>query len=227
MGMATVKFHNKNVITAIRTSILACMRLLCFSLLVIPISWSQDQTYNPNYFYFINGSALGGWGLTLGDKGNWVMPVQADVADSADKQITLMRADYQQSGDALHLKWSRSKGKGQFAMYGAPIDISKLENTAALTMEVKVIKKPKSTVSIAMDCGYPCRGEMNIQKMFRGLDIGKWTTFPIPLNCFSTRGADLSKINSPIIIASDDQFELQIANIRLELLPEGTPTCAN
>jgi hypothetical protein len=225
--MATAKFHNENVITSSRSFILAWIRLLSISFLIIPVSWSQDQALNPHYFYFMNGAAIGGWGLTLGDKENWVMQVQADVADSADKQIKLSRADYQQSGDALNLTWSRSKGKGQFALYGAPIDISQLENTAALTMEVKVIKKPKSTVSIGMDCGYPCRGEMNIQKMFRGLDIGKWTTFPIPLNCFSTRGADLTKINSPIIIASDDQFELQIANIRLELLPAGTPTCAN
>lgn len=187
---------------------------------------AQDKALNANYFYFFDGKVIGGWGLTLGDQGNWVMPVQSDSAQSADKQIEITRADYQQSGDALHLKWSRNKGKGQFAIYGAPVDLSHLENKAALTMEIKIIKKPKTGVTIGMDCGYPCRGELGIHKMLRDMNTDEWILFPIPINCFSTNGADLSKVNSPIILASDGVFEIEIANIRLELLPEGAPTCA-
>ena len=199
---------------------LACL------LLSTPSTMAQQKALNANYFYFFDGKVVGGWGLTLGDQGNWVMPVQSDSAQSVDKQIEIRRADYQHSGDALHLKWSRNKGKGQFAIYGAPVDLSKLENKAALTMEIRIIKKPKTGVTIGMDCGYPCRGELGIHKMLRDMNSDEWILFPIPLNCFSTNGADLSKINSPIILASDGVFEIEIANIRLELLPEGAPTCA-
>lgn len=186
----------------------------------------QSKELNANYFYFFDGKPIAGWGLTLGDEANWVLPVNDDVKVSAGKQIEISRADYKGSGDALNLKWSRSKGKGQFAIYGSPINLTQLENRAALTMEIKIIRKPKTSVSIGMDCGYPCRGEMNIHKMLREMKIDEWIMFPIPINCFAIKGADLSKINSPILIASEGQFELQIANIRLELLPEGAPTCA-
>jgi beta-glucosidase len=186
----------------------------------------QSKELNANYFYFFDGKPIGGWGLTLGDEANWVLPVNGDVMVSAGKQIEFSRADYKGSGDAIHLKWSRAKGKGQFAIYGSPINLIQLENRAALTMEIKIIKKPKASVSIGMDCGYPCRGEVNIHKMLREMKTDEWIMFPIPINCFAVKGADLSKVNSPILIASEGQFELQIANIRLELLPEGAPTCA-
>ena len=187
---------------------------------------AEQESLNPNYFYFFNGKTVGNWGLTLGDQGNWAMPVQQNQQESADKQLEISRADYQQKDDAINLKWSRAKGTGQFAIFGAPIDLSQLENVAALTMEIKLIKKPKAGVTLAMDCGYPCRGEISIHKMLREMKTNQWTLFPIPINCFSTKGADLSKIVSPILLASEAPLEIQIANVRLELLPEGAPTCA-
>jgi hypothetical protein len=199
---------------------------LTIALLLLVSVVVQSKEFNANYFYFFDGKPIGGWGLTLGDEANWVLPVNDDVMVSAGKQIEISRADYKGSGDALNLKWSRSKGKGQFAIYGSAINLTQLENKAALTMEIKIIRKPKTSVSIGMDCGYPCRGEMNIHKMLRDMKTDEWIMFPIPINCFAVKGADLSKINSPILITSEGQFELQIADIRLELLPEGAPTCA-
>jgi hypothetical protein len=199
---------------------------LTIALLLLVSVVVQSKEFNANYFYFFDGKPIAGWGLTLGDEANWVLPVNDDVMVSAGKQIEISRADYKGSGDALNLKWSRSKGKGQFAIYGSAINLTQLENKAALTMEIKIIRKPKTSVSIGMDCGYPCRGEMNIHKMLRDMKTDEWIMFPIPINCFAVKGADLSKINSPILITSEGQFELQIANIRLELLPEGAPTCA-
>lgn len=204
-----------------RAAVGLTIALLCQVSVVV-----QSKELNAHYFYFFDGKPIAGWGLTLGDEANWVLPVNDDVKVSAGKQIEISRADYMGSGDALNLKWSRSKGKGQFAIYGSPINLTQLENRAALTMEIKIIRKPKASVSIGMDCGYPCRGEMNIHKMLREMKTDEWIMFPIPINCFAIKGADLSKINSPILIASEGQFELQIANIRLELLPEGAPTCA-
>jgi hypothetical protein len=198
-----------------------------FAMSLLPLAMLvQAKELNANYFYFFDGKPVGGWGLTLGDQGNWVLAVTDTSMNSADKQVAISRADYKSNGDAINLKWSRSKGKGQFAIYGSPIDLSKLENKVALTMEIKIIKKPKTSVTIGMDCGYPCRGELNIHQMLRDMKTDEWILFPIPLNCFSTKGADLSKVNSPFMIASEGQLELQIANIRLELLPEGAPTCA-
>ena len=190
-------------------------------------SLAQNSDLNPDFFYFFNGKTQGNWQIILGDEDNYMLPVTSDNAESAGKRMSLSRADYQAAGDALNLKWSRKKGRASFALYGANVDLSALENKAALTFELKVLKKPKGTVSLGMDCGYPCRGEMNIQKMLRDFEVDKWVTFPIPINCFKAKGLDLSKVNAPILLSADQPFEIEIANIRLELLPEGAPTCAS
>lgn len=188
---------------------------------------ANEQKLNSNYFYFFNGNTVGAWSLVLGDQDNWMLPVNTPNAESEGKQIELSRTDYKDKGDALNLKWSRKKGQGNFAIYGPPVDLSALENRAALTMEIMIKRKPKGSVSLGMDCGYPCRGEITIHGMLRKLDIDKWTTFPIPINCFSANGLNVSKINAAFMLSADKPFEVQIANIRLELLPEGSPTCAS
>ena len=190
-------------------------------------SLAQHTDLNPDFFYFFNGKTQGNWQIILGDEDNYMLPVTSDNGESAGKRMSLSRTDYQATGDALNLKWSRKKGRASFALYGANVDLSALENKAALTFELKVLKKPKGTVSLGMDCGYPCRGEMNIQKMLRDFEVDKWVTFPIPINCFKAKGLDLSKVNAPILLSADQPFEIEIANIRLELLPEGAPTCAS
>ncbi|MDN4503489.1 putative glycoside hydrolase [Alteromonadaceae bacterium BrNp21-10] len=209
------------------TSSIAILKWLIASLLLLNSSQliAQDQL-NSQYFYFMNGNTVGGWGLTLGDKQNWVLPVANKDAVSADKQLTISTSTYKTDGDAINLKWSRKKGKGQFAIYGSAVDLSEVAHRIAITMEIKVITKPKKSVTLGMDCGYPCRGEMHIQDMLRQLPKDEWILFPIPLDCFTTKGLDASKINAPFILASDGRFEADIANIRMELLPEGSPTCA-
>lgn len=197
------------------------------NLTLISHAQTQDHQLNADYFYFFNGQTLGSWGLTLGDASNWVLAVSGLQGESKDNQIVMSPATYKTTDDAINLKWSRKKGKGQFAIYGPPIDLTNIEHRAALTMEVKVITKPKKGVSIGVDCGYPCRGELQVHKMFRELEKDKWITVPIPLDCFSAKGLDVSKINAPIIIASEGKFEIELANIRMELLPEGTKTCGS
>jgi hypothetical protein len=204
--------------------------LAACSVLLVPVhaqNNAQDKTLNPNYFYFFNGATIGNWGLILGDQDNWMLSVTGSSAESAGKQIELSRTDYKGQGDALHLKWSRKKGLGNFAIYGPPIDLSALESRAALTMEIKVKKRPKGTVSLGMDCAYPCRGEITIHNMLRKFELDEWTTFPVPINCFSANGLDVSNINAAMMLVADQPFEVEIANIRLELLPEGSPTCAS
>lgn len=204
-----------------------CAAASCFSSALLAQNSAQNKTYNANYFYFFNGFTIGQWGMILGDEDNWMLPVSGDAEQSAGKRLALSRAKYHTQNDALNLKWSRKKGQASFALYGPPIDLSTLENQAALTLEIKVIKRPKGYVSIGMDCGYPCRGDMKIHKMLRDFPLDEWTTLPIPINCFSNAGLDLSKINAAFMLSADQPFEVEIANIRLELLPEGAPSCAS
>lgn len=191
-----------------------------------PVAVKKKKSINTDYVYFRGGKALGSWGVTLGDEGNWSLRLKSNTGESTNKQLKSAPATYKVANDALNLKWARKKGKGQFALYGQPIDLSKVENIAALTMEVKVIKRPKKSVQLGMDCGYPCRGEINVHKMFRELPKDEWVTFPIPVNCFVAQGLDTSKINGSLLIATDGKFEIEIADVRIERLPKDAPSCA-
>lgn len=184
-----------------------------------------NNKVNPDFVYFYNGKTYGSWGLSLGDQANWMLAAKGLNAQSQDGQVTMTPATYKQANDAVNLKWSRKKGKGQFAIYGNTINLQAIEHNAALTMEIKVINKPKAGVTLGMDCGYPCRSEIHIHKTLRAFPKNQWQTFPIPLNCFSSKGLDVTNINGAFILATEKQFEVEIANVRMELLPEGTPTC--
>lgn len=190
-----------------------------------PQEVNQPAKVNTDMVYFYQGKTYGSWGLSLGDNDNWVLPATGLSATSAANQLTMTPAIYKKGNDAINLKWSRKKGKGQFAIYGSEIDLTNVEHRAALTMEIKVLNKPKKGVTIGMDCGYPCRSEIYIHKTLRELPKGKWQTFPIPLDCFSAKGLDVSKINGVFVLATEGKFEVELANIRMALLPEGAPTC--
>lgn len=187
---------------------------------------ANNTDLNPNHSYFVDGQTVGSWGVVLSDENNWMLHVKEKEGASAGSRVKMTRADYKGKDDAISLKWGRKKGKASFSLYGPAIDLSSLADRAALTMEIKVKKKPKGGVTIGMDCGYPCRAELNIQKTLRQLKIGEWTTYPIPINCFAAQGLDLKKINAIFMLSTDKPFEAQVANIRLELLPVGAPTCA-
>ena len=53
-----------------------------------------------------------------------------------------------------------------------------------------------------------------------------WTTFPIPLNCFTKEGLDIKKVSGPVNISTEGRLGLTITNIRLQKLPEGEKGCA-
>ncbi|MCF2948764.1 hypothetical protein L0668_11650 [Paraglaciecola aquimarina] len=188
-------------------------------------TFANEQNLNSKYSYFVDGEPVGNWAVVLSDEDNWMLSVPEKEGVSAGNRLKMTRTAYKEKDDAVALKWGRKKGKASFSLYGPAIDLSELANRSALTMEIKVKKKPKGTVSLGMDCGYPCRGELNIQKTLRQLKISEWTTYPIPIDCFAAKGLDLRKINAIFMLSTDKPFEAQVANIRLELLPEGAPTC--
>jgi hypothetical protein len=183
---------------------------------------------NPNFNYMAEGSTVSGWGIQLGDPDNWSTPVDASrKAKSASGKISIEPIDFKATGDALKISWSPRKAvKGVFAISGAAIDLSKFENEGAIVFDMKMDMKPDKDVTFGMDCGYPCRSEMHVSPMLKDLKKDEWTTFPIPLNCFTKEGLDIKKVNGPVVISTDGRLGLTITNVRLQKLPEGEKGCA-
>ncbi|HOY23028.1 MAG TPA: putative glycoside hydrolase [Cellvibrio sp.] len=183
---------------------------------------------NPNFNYMSEGNAVSGWGIQLGDPENWSTSVEASrKSKSATGKLSIEPIDFQATGDALKLSWSPRKAvKGVFSIYGTAIDLSKFENEGAIVFDMKMDMKPDKDVTFGMDCSYPCRSEIHVSRMLKDLKKDEWTTFPIPLNCFTKEGLDIKKVNGPVVISTEGRLGLTITNIRLQKLPEGEKGCA-
>ena len=181
---------------------------------------------NPDFFYFINGELIGERGITLGDPGKWGLSIEGIEGKSATGKIRVEPEDFQHKDDAMRVTWSRSNVKGELAIMGPPINIQVYKDQAALTFDVNVHTRPRESVKVAMDCGYPCRAEFEIGMTLRKLKRNTWTALPIPLNCLNSSNFDLSKINGVFLISTSGRLDMSIANIRLESLPEGSQGCS-
>jgi hypothetical protein len=184
------------------------------------------QSYNPKIHYFMKGETIGGRGFQLGDPSDWSVGLEGKNGQSASGKLTVSPENYEAENDALKLVWNKKNNSASITLYGPEVDLSSVKDLVALSVDIKVDKRPTSKVNIVMDCGYPCRAEVRIDKQLRKMKTGEWTTFPVPLNCFESDNFDLTKINGPFSLSTAGKLEVSIANIRMLALPEGELGCA-
>lgn len=200
--------------------------LSCAGLGLLMASSVHAQNLNPNYFYMVKGELISR-NISLGDPSNWSTSLPGREGKSAGGKVEVAPIDFKAKGDAIQIKWAKNKNvQGNFSLYGNPVDLSKYKDAAALTIDMRVDVKPDKNVNIGLDCGYPCRADLSINRMIKQMPKGEWFSLPLPLNCFKSDNFDLSKINGPFSIATDGKFTVSITNIRLEKLPEGDNGCA-
>jgi Galactose-binding domain-like len=190
------------------------------------LSIQADDQINPNHIYLYKGQTTGYRNITLGDPKNWSVSITNRTGESADKAISISPVDFKNSGDAIQLTWNKSV-QGNFAIYGNPIDLSAFKDQVYLTIDMRIDEKPKGDVKIGMDCGYPCRADLHIKKMIKGMKLGEWFSLPLPLNCLKGDNFDLSKINGPFTISTSAPFTLSITNVRLEKMPTDDKGCSD
>jgi beta-glucosidase len=82
-----------------------------------------------------------------------------------------------------------------------------------------------SVVSLGMECGAGCRGSLPIQSALSTVTAGQWGHVKVPLNCFVTAGADMSRITAPFVVQTNGRGTLSVANIRLETGADGAIAC--
>lgn len=214
-----------NSIRKVNSIIVAIIVAITTSLCPPSIYAEAELTLNPNFFYFVGGKVIGPRGITLGDPKKWGISVNNLRGESASGKIKIQPENFQSEGDAINIQWSKKKTPGELAIYGAPTNLTAFKDAAALTFDIKVNKRPKKSVTVGMDCEYPCRAEYEIGKQIRKFKKGVWTSFPIPLNCLKSSNFDLSKINGVFRISSSGKLDISLANIRLEKLPKGSKSC--
>ena len=82
-------------------------------------------------------------------------------------------------------------------------------------MEFMINKHPRGSVTQRMDCGWPCRGEIDVTEFYKSIPLRQRSKVGISLSCFKKMGVDMEKITSPLVLVSKDEFEITFSDVRV------------
>ena len=167
-----------------------------------------------------SGSNDSPWQLYLGSSSNWMVWVEGPETTSfKSKVVTVRTIDNVATADAVQAEWKGGLGQ-VYWQQSDPQDYRELaEQGGALSMVIRVDKKPKKSVDIKMDCGYPCAGSLNMTKLLKAVPQDTWFRISLKLSCFEDAGANLGHILSPLVVATKGAFELSISSVELLAQP--------
>ena len=156
------------------------------------------------------------WQLYLGSSSNWMVPVQgSETTSHKSKVVTVRKIDNVATADAIQAEWKGGLGQ-VYWQQSDPKDYRELaEQGGALSMVIRIDKKPKKSVDLKMDCGYPCAGSLNMTKLFKAVPLDTWFRISLKLSCFEEAGANLGNILAPLVVATKGSFKLSISDVAL------------
>ena len=76
-----------------------------------------------------------------------------------------------------------------------------------------------------MGCGASCAGDLDLTATLAALPVGEWQTVRIRLRCFADAGADMTKIDTPFLIATAGELALAFSDVKLASSAEGAAPC--
>lgn len=163
------------------------------------------------------------WTLFIGDDFNWAVEVGSTGATSGRGELSLTVVDRKVQEDARRIEFT---GKGEhlsqvYFQFEEPVNMRQLEMAdGALSFDMRLIKKPSQRVTLRMDCGYPCSGEMDITSVLETAAQAEWQKLSFPMKCFAQLGVDSTKINTPFLLATTGELALEISEVVLAETPE-------
>ena len=84
-----------------------------------------------------------------------------------------------------------------------------------MSIVMRVDKKPRKSVDLKMDCGYPCAGSLDMTKLLKSVPENQWFRISLKLSCFEQAGANLGHIIAPLVVATTGAFTMSISDVRL------------
>ena len=206
--MKKLSVFNSNDKAPVRLSSLVLAVLLMFA-----VNAQADEV-------IFSGTGTSDWQLFLGSSSNWsVWFVPPETTTHKSKVVTVRTIDNVATADALQAEWKGGLGQIYWQKTD-PQDYRELaEQGGALSMVIRIDKKPKKSVDVKMDCGYPCAGSLNMTKLFKAVPKDTWFRISLKLSCFEDAGANLGNILAPMVVATKGDFEMSISDVALMAQP--------
>ncbi len=205
----------------------SCLQNIGLICALIGASLAYAEPPNPDYVYISKGKAVGNWNWVVFDPDNWWLPIEGRSGKSKSGKVTIKPTDYQSKGDAIQLTWNRKNKIGGAILVGHTTNLAKFEDAAEMVLVAKVDRKPSSDVTLTLECGKDCKGDIPIKDNLKNAPEGQWFVFPVALNCFTAAGATLDKVNIPFRISTTGRLDLSIAAVFIQSLGKDSVTCAS
>jgi beta-glucosidase len=146
--------------------------------------------------------------------GATVTPLGADLNATAQApNVTAAIAQIRTQQDARLVTWT---GPAGFEAHGSkPLALPANLKGGALRFDTQVEAAPGGKVTIAMACGggNPCGTPLDATRLFARLAGKGKLSVRIPLACFTAKGADLARIDTPFSVTSSGAFKAAFGTV--------------
>jgi len=163
------------------------------------------------------GSSRGAWIMQAGDEKGWRQAVKGKSFIAAKGGLSVQVVDGMVQEDSRLIEWSGEHQSQFYWRASQSNDLSLLaEQGKSMLITYKVNKHPQGKVYQRIDCGWPCRGAQNVTDVFANATIGEWNKTAINLACFVEAGADLTKVDIPFLLTTNEAFSITIKEVRID-----------
>jgi hypothetical protein len=101
---------------------------------------------------------------------------------------------------------------------------SYVDNGGALVFDTVVHTPPANVTTIGVHCKYPCASSVTATTLFRAMPTGQKTTVKIPLKCFTARGLNAERVDTPFLVYTGGAFDATFSAVRWETnVKDATP----
>ncbi len=175
--------------------------------------------------YFASGP-VAPWELFVGDGAEPGVPATGAQTSTASGRVTLQSVDRQVQEDARSVEWAGG-GAGRVYLEGSPaIDLSRESNgDLVLAFDLRIDQAPSAAVTLAMGTSPEPGGELDVTEEMASMPAGQWLPVRIRLRCFEDAGADMTKIDTPFLIATEGELALAFSDVKLTSLAGGDAPC--
>jgi len=155
------------------------------------------------------------WQLYLGSEANWMVPVWGSETTAHMSEVVVVRMFEEGADEIVQAEWNGGLGQVYWQQPLAADMSDMLEQDFSLSVVARIDKRPKKSVDLKMDCGYPCGGSLNMTKLFKAVPQDQWFRMSFKLSCFKEAGANMANIFSPLVIMTKGAFEISISEVSL------------
>ena len=162
-----------------------------------------------------DGDSAPPWQLFVGSESNWSVPVWGEETTTHKSEVVVVRMLEEDQKTVMQAQWNGGLGQIYWQRPVAADLTGQMENGVALSIVARIDQKPKKSVDLKMDCGYPCGGSLNMTRLFKAVPPEQWFRMSFKLSCFEDAGANMANIFSPLVIATKDDFQISIMEVSL------------